>query len=120
VKLLSLRIIGSEPTGFIFSPDGTTAYVTVQHSDDWTTDSEGCDDDVEILPDGGVPDDFCTADEDLSFDSYGTDDVLVISGFSPPAVGQTFGADWQDEMHSQVSELFGFDSVLTESAEFGQ
>jgi secreted PhoX family phosphatase len=34
VKLLSVKNSSAEPTGFIFSPDGHTAYLSIQHSDD--------------------------------------------------------------------------------------
>ena len=54
VKILSVKDSSAEPTGFIFSPDGRTAYVTIQHSDD-----------------ANMPD----------VDDYATDDLLVISGF---------------------------------------
>ena len=33
-KMLSVKDTSAEPTGFIFAADGTTAYVSVQHSDD--------------------------------------------------------------------------------------
>ena len=54
MKILSVKDSSAEPTGFIFSPDGKTAYVSIQHSDDTNMSS---------------------------FDDYGTDDVLVITGF---------------------------------------
>jgi hypothetical protein len=60
VRLLELNTVGSEPTGFLFSPDGRTAYVTVQHSDDPT-------------------------DGSLDVDDYKTDDVLKIEGFADPS-----------------------------------
>jgi hypothetical protein len=53
-KLLSVKDSSAEPTGFIFAPDGRTAYLSIQHSDD--TNMPGLDD-------------------------YATDDVLKISGF---------------------------------------
>ncbi len=34
VKILSVRDRSAEPTGFIFSADGRTAYLSIQHSDD--------------------------------------------------------------------------------------
>jgi secreted PhoX family phosphatase len=55
VRLLSVKDQSAEPTGFIFSPDGTKAYLSIQHSDDT-----------------GMP---------LS-DEYRTDDIVVIEGFS--------------------------------------
>lgn len=44
----------AEPTGFLFSPDGKSAYVSIQHSDDTTMPKS---------------------------DDYGTDDIIKISGF---------------------------------------
>ena len=54
VKILSVKDSSAEPTGFIFSADGKTAYVSIQHSDDTNVSN---------------------------FDDYATDDVLVITGF---------------------------------------
>jgi secreted PhoX family phosphatase len=54
VKMLSVRDSSAEPTGFIFSPDGSTAYVSIQHSND-----------------GNMP----------GVDGYATDDLLKITGF---------------------------------------
>jgi len=54
VKMLSVKDSSAEPTGFIFTADGTTAYVSIQHSDDTN------------LP---------------QVDGYGTDDVIKITGF---------------------------------------
>ena len=54
VKMLSVKDSSAEPTGFIFDPTGTVAYVSIQHSDD-----------------AGMP----------LFDGYRTDDVLKITGF---------------------------------------
>ena len=54
VKVLSVMDSSAEPTGFIFSPDGRTAYVSIQHSNDTN------------MP---------------LVDSYPTDDVLKITGF---------------------------------------
>jgi secreted PhoX family phosphatase len=54
VKVLSVKDSSAEPTGFIFSADGTTAYVSIQHSDDTN------------MP---------------LVDNYATDDVLKITGF---------------------------------------
>ncbi|EEW26104.1 alkaline phosphatase PhoX [Rhodobacter ferrooxidans] len=58
IKVLSVKDTGAEPTGFVFAPDGKTAYVSIQHSDD-----------------SAMP----------KVDDYGTDDVLVISGFGDVA-----------------------------------
>ena len=54
VKMLSVKDSTAEPTGFMFSADGRTAYVAIQHSND-----------------GNMP----------KLDDYATDDVLVITGF---------------------------------------
>ncbi len=54
VKILSVKDSSAEPTGFIFSEDGTTAYLSIQHSDD-----------------GLMP----------KYDDYPTDDVVRITGF---------------------------------------
>jgi hypothetical protein len=52
--MLSVKDSSAEPTGFLFTDDGCTAYVSIQHSDD-----------------GLMPD----------FDGYPTDDVIRITGF---------------------------------------
>ncbi len=54
VKILSVKDSSAEPTGFIFDATGTTAYVSIQHSDDTL-----------MAP----------------VDGYGTDDVIKITGF---------------------------------------
>lgn len=54
MKILSVKDSSAEPTGFIFDSTGTTAYLSVQHSND-----------------GNMP----------LFDGYRTDDVLKITGF---------------------------------------
>lgn len=54
VKILSVKDSSAEPTGFIFSPDGRTAYLSIQHSDDSLMSKH---------------------------DGYATDDVLRITGF---------------------------------------
>lgn len=58
IKMLSVKDTSAEPTGFIFSGDGRTAYVSIQHSNDGL-----------MSP----------------VDDYGTDDVLKITGFKRPA-----------------------------------
>jgi len=61
VKMLSVKDDSAEPTGFGFSADGKTAYLSIQHSDDAA----------------------CTAGTDCeNIDDYGTDDIVVITGFS--------------------------------------
>jgi secreted PhoX family phosphatase len=54
IRILSVKDTSAEPTGFIFAPDGKTAYLSIQHSDDTN------------MP---------------TVDDYPTDDVLVITGF---------------------------------------
>lgn len=58
IRILSVKDTSAEPTGFIFAPDGRSAYLSIQHSDD-----------------SAMP----------KVDDYGTDDLLVISGFQPVA-----------------------------------
>jgi secreted PhoX family phosphatase len=60
VKALSVRDSSAEPTGFIFSGDGKSAYVHIQHSDDAAcVDGSNC----------------------ASNDGYPTDDLVKITGF---------------------------------------
>jgi hypothetical protein len=54
IKVLSVKDSSAEPTGFIFSADGKTAYVNIQHSDDTN---------MQLV------------------DDYATDDLIVITGF---------------------------------------
>ena len=54
VRLLSVKDQSAEPTGFIFSADGSKAYLSIQHSDDT---------DMPLV------------------DGYKTDDIVVIEGF---------------------------------------
>ncbi len=54
VKILSVKDTSAEPTGFFFTPDGRSAFVTIQHSND------------ALMP---------------KVDDYGTDDILMITGF---------------------------------------
>jgi secreted PhoX family phosphatase len=60
VRVLSVRDSSAEPTGFIFTGDGKTAYVHIQHSDD-----AGCIDGSDCA----------------LFDDYPTDDLIRITGF---------------------------------------
>ena len=55
VRLLSVKDQSAEPTGFIFSADGSKAYLSIQHSDDT---------DMPLV------------------DDYRTDDIIVIEGFN--------------------------------------
>lgn len=54
VKVFSVVDFSAEPTGFIFSADGKTAYLSIQHSND------------DLMP---------------LYDDYPTDDLLKITGF---------------------------------------
>jgi hypothetical protein len=67
VKILSVKDSSAEPTGFLFDASGTTAYVSIQHSDD------------SLMP---------------LVDGYATDDVLKISGFKVKNHKNGFGW-WQ-------------------------
>ncbi|MCV2870197.1 PhoX family protein [Defluviimonas sp. WL0002] len=58
VRVLSVKDSSAEPTGFIFAPDGRTAYVSIQHSDDTN------------MP---------------MVDDYATDDLIRITGFQAVA-----------------------------------
>lgn len=57
VKILSVKDSSAEPTGFKFSADGKTAYLSIQHSDDTN------------MP---------------KVDDYATDDIIKITGFKIP------------------------------------
>ena len=57
VKILSVKDTSAEPTGFKFTTDGRTAYLSIQHSND-----------------GLMP----------KFDDYPTDDIIKITGFKIP------------------------------------
>lgn len=57
VKILSVKDSSAEPTGFKFSADGRTAYLSIQHSDDTN------------MP---------------KVDDYATDDIIKITGFKIP------------------------------------
>ena len=90
VKILSVKDQSAEPTGFTFHPNGQTAYVSIQHSDD-----------TGIAP----------------VDDYGTDDFLVINGFSllaPPATD--FGATVDADLAAASDDYFGVIAPLASSA----
>ena len=57
VLVLAVKDTSAEPTGFIFTDDGMTAYVSVQHSDDSNMEKA---------------------------DGYDTDDLIKITGFKAP------------------------------------
>jgi secreted PhoX family phosphatase len=92
VKILSIVDTSAEPTGFMFSPDGTIAYVVVQHS-------------------AGSP-------SELSWDDYDTDDLLIISGFGDPTnlTPTAFGATVEAALSTDSNDIFGFGTPLTASA----
>ena len=91
VRLLSVNDSSAEPTGFMFAPDGKTAYLSIQHSSDGNIEK---------------------------VDGYGTDDILKISGFSVPDKAYTanFGADRDAMLHANANEYFGFSNPKTSSA----
>lgn len=60
VKILSVKDSSAEPTGFFFAPDGRTAFVSIQHSND------------SLMP---------------KLDDYGTDDILMITGLKVKTSG---------------------------------
>ena len=70
VKILSVKDTSAEPTGFMFSADGKTAYVSIQHSTDTN------------MP---------------KVDDYATDDVLVITGFKVPSEHKASKGDRDDK-----------------------
>jgi hypothetical protein len=55
-RVASVADSSAEPTGFIFAPDGKTAYLNIQHSNDKAM---------------------------AKVDGYGTDDMIKITGFGP-------------------------------------
>jgi len=57
LKIISVKDSSAEPTGFKFSADGRTAYLSIQHSND-----------------GLMP----------KIDDYATDDIIKITGFRIP------------------------------------
>jgi secreted PhoX family phosphatase len=61
LRILSVKDTSAEPTGFIFAPDGQTAYLHIQHSDD-----------------AAMP----------KVDGYGTDDLIRITGFGKVKLAQ--------------------------------
>jgi len=62
VKMLSIAVQSAEPTGFMFTPDGSTAYVSIQH-----------------------------AAGSVLFDDTDTDDLIRIAGFSTSLNNASFG-----------------------------
>jgi secreted PhoX family phosphatase len=61
VRILSVADTSAEPTGFIFAPDGKSAYLNIQHSNDKAM---------------------------AKVDGYDTDDMIRITGFGPVEFAQ--------------------------------
>jgi secreted PhoX family phosphatase len=91
VRVVSLRDSSAEPTGFMFHPDGTKAYVVVQHSAD---------------------------PSEAKVDDYATDDLIVIEGFAsvPSSVAMSFGLGVSTRLSEESRALFGFGTPLAASA----
>jgi hypothetical protein len=91
VRIASVVDESAEPTGWVFSIDGTKAWVSVQHS-----------------ADGNMP----------IFDGYATDDLIEVTGFA--AVNATsvagFGKSRQDALATGSQNLFGFATPVGASA----
>jgi len=67
VKILSLKDPSAEPTGFEFTGDGKTAFVSIQHSND------------DLMP---------------LFDEFRTDDIVKITGFK---IKKSFGKNKEED-----------------------
>lgn len=67
VNILSVKDTSAEPTGFFFLPDGRSAIVSIQHTND------------ALMP---------------KLDDYGTDDILLITGFKVPHKHHGLGWKW--------------------------
>jgi secreted PhoX family phosphatase len=85
VRLLAVKDQSAEPTGFIFSPDGTKAYLSIQHSND---------DGFELV------------------DGYRTDDIIVIEGFKAVDSTLDYGKEKENELHVKSKEYYGFEGAL--------
>ena len=83
MKVLTIADTSAEPTGFIFTPDGTQAYVNIQHS-----------------ADGNMP----------LVDDFRTDDLILLSGFDVNSVDTSadFGQFVENELALESQALFGF------------
>lgn len=90
VKMLSIAVQGAEPTGFAFTPDGNTAYVSIQHA-------------------GGT----------VLFDGNDSDDLIRITGFNTTLANTSFGTDFEAALHTNSAALFGFSGPLAESSTVG-
>ncbi|TDF39852.1 DUF839 domain-containing protein [Alteromonadaceae bacterium M269] len=91
VRMLSIGSQSAEPTGFIFSPDGTEAYVSIQHA-------------------AGT----------VLFDGNDTDDMIRITGFDTAVSNSLFGIEYENNLHVFSQALFGFEGPLTQSSTSGQ
>lgn len=92
IRILSVVDDSAEPSGFMFSPDGSKAYVSVQHSSD---------------PDDGS----------MDADGYGTDDILVISGFQTPGGAEALQS--QLDLSTANISVSGTDTIRIEGLSFG-
>lgn len=90
VRMLSIAIQGAEPTGFAFTPDGKTAYVSIQH-----------------------------ASGTVLHDNTDTDDLIKIDGFDTNVDFSTFGADYESKLHTDAEALYGVKGPLAESSTVG-
>lgn len=92
VRIATIPNATAEPTGFIFDDAGTTAYVSIQHSDN---DGHG----------------------ELNVNGFDTDDIVIITGFADPAtLTSDFGATREAALEAATAALFGFTSSLSASA----
>lgn len=90
VRMLSIGSQSAEPTGFIFAPDGKTAYVSIQHA-------------------GGT----------VLYDGNDTDDMIMISGFDTELNNSLFGVEYENKLHTYSNALFGFGKPLMTSSTVG-
>ena len=81
IRLLAVKDQSAEPTGFMFSPDGMTAYVNIQHSNDT-----------------GI----------ALVDGYATDDLVKITGFAAIDATMDFGKAREDALYAESATYFGF------------
>lgn len=87
LKTISVVDSSAEPSGFFFTADGQTAYLSIQHS----ADADG-----------------------TEFNGYGTDDILKITGFKKPVAAAfldsmlNLGAGSANATSNNVIELRGF------------
>ena len=81
VRFLQLADESAEPTGLIFTPDGTEAYFNIQHS-----------------ADGNMP----------LIDDFRTDDLIRLAGFRVRPLKYDFGARTERSLQLQTYRYFGF------------